>query len=693
MRLDRAMIVKYRWMWLTLVVVGSLARGWGAFGEDAAAIEARLRATAAYLADDAREGRGVGTQGLEQAAEYLAEQFRAAGLKTDLIDGTPFQRLEVTLAAERGRDEDNRLVLVGPPDAQGKSQQIPLALDQDFTPLAAGGSGTFDAPLVFAGYGITALSLKRGDEAITYDDYAGVDVRGKVVILLRKEPQQNDPASPFDGTQTTPYSLFVRKLTNAREHGAAAVILVNDGPELVSRRQEQLAAVRQAIAALDPLKERLSAAQPQQDDLTELGRTLAQKAQELAQQAQQLAQSADGLLPFSGAGANVSHAGMPVLFCRRAVIDRLLAAALGKDLVALEREIDSDLVPRSQELAGWRARGQTAVIEKKTQIRNVLGVLEGRGPLADQTIVVGAHYDHLGYGGEGSLAPWTREIHNGADDNASGTAALVEIARRLADSDPSPRRRILFIAFTGEERGLLGSSYYVQHPLFPLASTVAMVNLDMVGRLTDDKLAVYGTGTATEFDALIERLAGERGFALSKHPGGYGPSDHSSFYAKRIPVLHFFTGTHRDYHRPSDDVEKLNLAGMRRVVELVATLVQTLATQPEPPTYVEIRRIEQIGDPAAAGDRPSFGSMPAYPNPAKDGVLLEAVLEGSPADKAGIRGGDVLLEFGGERITVLEEFEAALRRHRPGDRVKVKVRRGEEVLEAEVTLARRRPAP
>jgi hypothetical protein len=691
MRLVASIVPISRRVGLAVLLIVSLARG--ATGDESATVEARLRATVAYLADDAREGRGVGTQGLEQAAAYLAEQFQAAGLKTDLIHGAPFQSFEVTLAAERGRPEENRLVLVGPPDAQGKSPSVALTLDQDFAPLAAGGSGQFDAPLVFAGYGITALSLKRGDEAITYDDYAGVDVRGKVVIVLRKEPQQNDPASPFDGTQTTPYSLFVRKLTNAREHGAAAVIFVNDGPELLNRRKEQLAAVREALQGLESLKERLAAAQPQQDDLAELGKAVAQKAQELAQRAQPLAESTDGLLPFGGAGANVSHAGMPVLFCRRAVIDRVLMAALGKDLAALERDIDSDLVPRSQELAGWRAQGQTAVIENKTQIRNVLGVLEGRGALADQTVVVGAHYDHLGYGGEGSLAPWTREIHNGADDNASGTAALVEIARRLASAPQTPRRRILFIAFTGEERGLLGSSHYVQHPLFPLESTVAMVNLDMVGRLTDDKLAVYGTGTATEFDALIERLAGERGFVLSKHPGGYGPSDHSSFYAKRIPVLHFFTGTHRDYHRPSDDVDKLNVAGMRRVVELAATLVQTLAEQPQPPTYVEIRRIEQMGDPAAAGDRPSFGSMPAYPNPAKDGVLLEAVLEGSPAEKAGIRGGDVLLEFGGERITVLEEFEAALRRHKPQDRVKVKVRRGEEILEMEVTLARRRPMP
>jgi acetylornithine deacetylase/succinyl-diaminopimelate desuccinylase-like protein len=358
-------------------------------------------------------------------------------------------------------------------------------------------------------------------------------------------------------------------------------------------------------------------------------------------------------------------------------------------LAALESEIDRDLAPHSFELTGWRASGETNIVERTTEVKNVVGVLPGEGPLADETIVVGAHYDHLGLGGSGSLAPWTAEIHNGADDNASGTVSLLDIAERLAAHSPRPRRRIVFIAFTGEEKGLLGSAHYVRQPRYPLESTIAMINLDMVGRLDGDKLAVYGTGTAEEFDPLVERLAKEHHFTLTKHAGGYGPSDHNSFYTKKIPVLHFFTGTHKDYHRPSDDTEKLNIPGMRRVSELVTELVRTIDQASSRPTYVEIRKVESLAGPGD-GERPSFGSMPAYPNPVKDGVLLEAVMEGSPADKAGIKGGDVLVKFGEMKVTVLEDFEAALRQHKPGNQVKVIVRRDEKLIEAEVTLARRR---
>src|SRR6185503_10649265 len=271
-----------------------------------------------------------------------------------------------------------------------------------------------------------------------------------------------------------------------------------------------------------------------------------------------------------------------------------------------EKEIDGDLTPRSIELKGWRAEGQAEVIEKKAKVKNVVAVLDGEGPLANETIVLGAHYDHLGHGGEGSLAPWTTEIHNGADDNASGTATLLEVAHRLATSSQKPRHRIVFIAFTGEERGLYGSAYYARQPRFPLEKTIAMFNLDMVGRLNDDKLAVYGTGTAKEFDSLIERLCKEQDFKLSKHEGGFGPSDHSSFYAKKIPVLHLFTGTHSDYHRPSDDTTKLNIEGMRRVADLLVDIVQATDAADQKPTYLEIKRVEQIGGDS---DRPYFGSI------------------------------------------------------------------------------------
>jgi Zn-dependent M28 family amino/carboxypeptidase len=318
-------------------------------------------------------------------------------------------------------------------------------------------------------------------------------------------------------------------------------------------------------------------------------------------------------------------------------------------------------------------------------VKNVVAVLEGEGPLADETIVLGAHYDHLGLGGAGSLAPWTTDIHNGADDNASGTATLLEAARRLATSGEKPRRRIVFIAFTGEERGLLGSAHYVRQPRFPLESTVAMFNLDMVGRLNENKLQVFGTGTAKEFEPLVDKLGEQYGFQIAKHPGGFGPSDHSSFYAKKIPVLHLFTGTHSDYHRPSDDSPKINVEGMRRVADMLVDVVRATDAAEAKPTYIEIKRVEALGD---GGDRPYFGSIPDYGGNV-EGLLLSGVVEGGPAEKGGLKGGDVIVKLGDSKITGIEDFDSALRKHKPGDKIKVTVQRDGKPVELEVTLSRR----
>jgi hypothetical protein len=674
---------------VTVLLLIFVTAGWAA--ENAALSESRLRETVGHLASDALEGRGIGTQGLDKAADYLAKQFSRLGLRTNLYQGTPFQEFEVPMGAEMGPAQQNRLAVVGP-QKNSAPQKQDFKLGDSFTPLAIGGSGRFDAPLVFAGYGITAKNLKRGEQTLSYDDYAGIDVKGKVAVIVRKEPQQNDKTSPFSGDKTTEHATFAKKLQNAQERGAVAVVLVNDGQELANRSAESAKLLKESLDKLVVLRDKLAAAKAGDDSFEKLASDVTKAAAEAAELSKSLAARSDELLPFTGAGPAPRHRDLPVFFCTRAAIDSVLKSAGSKDLATLEREIDANLVPRSFEIAGCRASGETNVIEKKAKVKNVVAVLDGDGPLANETIVIGAHYDHLGFGGAGSLAPWTTDIHNGADDNASGTATLLEVAHRLATTGMKPRRRIVFIAFTGEEMGLYGSAHYTREPRFPLENTIAMLNLDMVGRLADDKLAVYGTGTATQFDPLVERLCGEHGFKLSKHAGGFGPSDHNSFYAKKIPVLHLFTGTHTDYHRPSDDSEKLNIAGMRRVADLLIDIVQATDRDQERPTYVEIRKVESLAGPAE-GDRPSFGSMPAYPNPVKDGVLLEAVLEGTPADKAGIKGGDVLVKFGESKITALEDFQAALSQHKPGDTVKVTIRRGTELIETDVTLTRRRTMP
>ena len=665
----------------TLVVgLVFLVAGLAVAAENTTESEQRLRDSVTYLSSDELEGRGVGTDGLNKAADYIAAEFARLGLKTDLFDGSPFQKFEVTVSVEMGPAEENTFKFAGPESASAE-----LKLNESFTPLATGASGKFDAPLVFAGYGITAKELKQGDKVISYDDYEGLDVKGKVVIILRKEPQQRDAKSPFNGERTTQHALFRSKLNNAAERGAAAVIFVNDASEIQTRADEARKSLGEQLDKLAELRDKFKTAEG--EERSKLIGEITRASEQATELSQRLSGQADILLPFGGAG-DESTAKLPVLFCTRAAIDEVLKKSLGKDLATLEKEIDNGPTPRSAELAGWKAIGQTNVIQRKAEVKNVVGVLEGEGPLANETIVIGAHYDHLGMGGAGSLAPWTAAIHNGADDNASGTAALLETARRLATAPQKPRRRMVFIAFTAEEKGLLGSAHYVRNPRFALESTIAMFNLDMVGRLDDEKLAVYGTGTAKDFDAMVENLSAKHGFKLTKHPGGFGPSDHSKFYEHKIPVLHFFTGTHKDYHRPSDDAPLINVAGMRRVTDMLLDAIATVDAVTDRPQYVEIKKFEniQIGD---GGDRPYFGSMPAYPNPETDGVLLERVSEGSPADKAGIKGGDVLLQVGEVKTVTLEDFQAALSGHKPGDKVKIKVRRGKETVEMEATLSRR----
>jgi hypothetical protein len=646
---------------------------------EAAAAAQRLKEDVTTLASDEWEGRGIGTEGLDKAAQYIADQFREMGLETRLFDGTPFQHFKVTTQAEMGPAEKNQLTLVGPGGPDEKPGRSELKLGQDFNPLSLGGSGKFDLPLVFVGYGITAK-----DKDLKYDDYADVDVKDKAVLILRKEPQQNNPHSAFNGTDNTQHAFFTRKIANAYEHGAAAVLLVNDSQELAKQQKAGKAAFDKAVEDLDKAIHALrDANNPMKEELTKLRDDVAQKAELTHDLAEKLnEQDFDPLVPFNGAGSGSGRKTLPVFFVSREAVDPIVKQALGKDLSTIEGEIDKTLKPASAPLASWKAAGQADVIRRQADVKNVVAVLEGEGPLANETVIVGAHYDHLGYGGAGSLAPWTKDIHNGADDNASGTAALLEVARQITASGKKPARRIVFIAFTGEERGLLGSARYVREPRFPLSETVAMVNMDMVGRLVDDKLIVYGTGTADTFDKLIDDLNGDYGFKITKRPTGFGPSDHASFYAKKIPVFHVFTGTHKDYHRPSDDADKINVPGMLRVTQLVTDIVETIANAEKRPEY---REVKQKPVARRGGDRPYLGSIPDFSQQV-EGYALMGVAEGGPADRAGIKAGDVIIKFGESKIGSLEDIDSALRKYKAGDKVPVVVKRGDKQLTLTVTL-------
>ena len=326
----------------------------------------------------------------------------------------------------------------------------------------------------------------------------------------------------------------------------------------------------------------------------------------------------------------------------------------------------------------------TEVVRKEVPAYNVIGILDGSDPvLKNETIIIGAHYDHLGRGGEGSLAPRSGEIHHGADDNASGTAGLLELARMFTSQRPGPKRTIVFIAFGGEEEGLLGSNYYVNHPSSPLAKTVAMLNMDMIGRMKDRKLVIGGVGTAKEWRDIIAQgtADGSRSFDLTLSEDGYGPSDHSSFYGKQIPVLFFWTGTHNDYHKPSDTFEKINYEDQTRIVNLVAYIVRNLDTAAQRITYTTAKA---PAIPRTGGFRVYLGTIPNYAD-STDGLLIDGVRDDSPAAKAGLKAGDRIVKIGTRDVKNVYDYTFALGEMKAGEEYSVEVIRGKERLTLKLT--------
>lgn len=576
---------------------------------------ARMKQDLSFFASDDQEGRDAGSEGIKRAAAYIVKRFEELGLKTDSFDGTPFQ--EFSLPGDDQMGEGNDLQFAG------TQNPIETRLGENYTAVSLGSSGSFGGEVVFAGYGITAPEF-------SYDDYSQVDVTGKVVIVLRKEPQQQNADSVFDGTRSSQYAFFSAKELNAALHKVGALIMVNDA----------------ATAA----------------------------------------ENNDALPGVNEAGQAISDAKVPTYFCTRALIDPIVKQATGKSLAELEADIDSDLKPRSQILAGVTASGKTLIEKTEKPVRNVVGVLPGVGNLAEEYVVVGAHYDHVGMGGRGSLAPGTVAIHNGADDNGSGTTTMLEVARRLSEESPENRRTVIFMAFTAEERGLLGSKHYVRNPRWPIEDTVAMINMDMVGRLSDNRLTIYGTGTATEFDGLVERMnqLDTTKFSLDKQAAGYGPSDHSSFYEVGIPVFHFFTGLHNDYHRPSDDVEKVNFEGMARIATMVTEVVREIATAPDRPNALKTDAVARIGQRPSRRPRAVMGiTLDTSVTTAK----IAEVPEGSAAADAGLTAGDVIIKIDTIEIESVGDLRRAMGQKNPGDKALIVVQRGDETVEVELVLS------
>jgi hypothetical protein len=356
---------------------------------------------------------------------------------------------------------------------------------------------------------------------------------------------------------------------------------------------------------------------------------------------------------------------------------------------AISAKIDETLTPMTQPLEGWTAELDFTFETVKAEVSNVIGFIDGEGPLANETIVIGAHYDHLGYGPFGSRRPNERAIHNGADDNATGTAAVMELARRFAEREEKPARRLVFIGFTAEERGTIGSNRYVEKPPFALEDTVAMLNFDMIGSLREDGLLLGGVGTGKEFASLVERICEDRELKV-KTSGPLGGSDHLGFYRKGIPVLFFFTGITKLYHTPDDDFETINMEGAVQTIDFAEHMLDELAGMSDRPEFVKSAR---TGQGRGRGAMAYLGVVPDYGGGDGNGLRLTDVNADSPANKGGLKGGDVIIKFADIEVADIQDLATGLRKYKAGQQVDIVVRRDDAERTFNITLGEPRRAP
>jgi len=572
-----------------------------------------------YLSDikiltrDNMEGRGDGTKGLVRAEHFLEARYKGLGLVPAGTHGF-LQPFVVTTGAKL--NGKNHLVIH---DAQGKTE---LQLNKDFVPFSFSESGVVSAQLVFAGFGATA-------EEFGYDDYAGIDVKDKIAIVLRYEPAIFAAKSGNQGL--THHAQLVTKAINARNHGAKGLLLLNG----------------------------------------------------------KLADGEEDLLTRFGSVSGPENAG--ILFAQ---VKNERAAAwfqtVGKPLKETQEQINASGKPASFAFPDtFHVSLGIGVETTHATVNNVLAFLPGK---TDEYLILGAHYDHLGRGNFDSLAPsQIGQIHPGADDNASGTAGLLELARLLSPMKAQLQRGILFASFAGEELGLLGSAAWVKAPTKPLNKAVAMLNMDMIGRIKGEKVFIGGVGTGSTFRKILDQANGDSHLKFEYSQGGYESSDHTSFVAQKIPVLFFFSGLHGDYHKPSDTWDKINPEAAARLLNVVANAALVIDAAAERPAFINVPDADPHagGVPGGRGYGPYFGSIPDF-GQTENGVRFSDVKPGSPAAKAGLKTGDVLVQFGDKPIKNLYDFTDALRRSKVGDVVPVTVLRDGKELKVEVKLEQRK---
>ena len=474
-----------------------------------------------FLSSDELKGRGDGSPELEVAAEYVAKQFKAVGLQPGGSSNEWFQpfQLEAGLTVGKG----NTL------SVSTKGKAINFTLGTSYYPLSAPSNedpvkpsaDLRSLPLVFAGYGLAVPN-------VGYDDYAGIDVTGKAVLIFSHEPQERDSNSRLNGTRPVQQTTLAAKASVARSHGAKMLLIIGDPTHKTD----------------------------------------------------------DAPYALFGSDPDAEDHVIPVLRIRRAEAQPLIDAW---QLEAVAKQIDGDLMPRSRELTDAKVDYVEFLAKNRRMVRNVIGVLPGNDPTrAKESIVIGAHYDHVGLGGRLSVSPErTGEIHNGADDNASGTASIIEIARAAVSDGGRFPRTLVFVAFAGEERGLLGSAFYANQPRMPIDGTIAMLNLDMVGR-ANGSVDVSGLEAAPSMEGDFTAAVKNSGVTLKvKREGpGAGRSDDYNFIVRKIPAINFFTGFHQDYHRPGDDWEKIDAGGTSQVARLALELAAALANRSARPAFV-----------------------------------------------------------------------------------------------------------
>jgi len=576
----------------------------------------RTRKSVAYLASDALEGRGVGTKGIDLAADYLADEVKSIGLKPAKGADGYFQHFSVR--GDASVDLATTVSLAG----------ATIELNKDYRPHAISKAAAFTGPVTFVGYAINQTEP-------AYNDFEGVDLKGRVALAMRFEPHNEKGKSRLASTfeSWSDAASLTTKAEAAAKAGATALLVVN------------------------PPNHHNEA-----DELSAFGRR-----------------------------SSRNLASIPVIQITRAAADRLLAAGGVKDLKTLQELIDTEFKPASAQLDDAQvAAGKVEILQKQIPVKNVLAILPGRGWNADEYIVVGAHYDHLGFGGSGSLAgATTRSVHNGADDNASGTAAVLDLARRLAARKTPLQRSVLFMFFTGEERGLLGSEHFVNNPLVPIDKIHSMYNLDMVGRIKNNEIAVGGRETAAAFDAMMNEIDAATPLKFTRMSGiTFGSSDHASFMAKKIPVLFLFSGLHSDYHRPTDDIEKVNYDGIATVVDISEEIVRSLAVMPKQKFLPTLTRRATTGPAATQGARVQLGVVPSYTEDeaGPEGIKINGTVPGTAAEAAGLKEGDVIQAINGKKMNTLEDLTALLEGAKVGDKLTLHLLRGKDSIDVEATL-------